>query len=376
MKIIIAFLLALLFTTAASAEEPVLLDDPYLSVELVDLHAEPGCAHLTLRCISTDDHPTTVTLLMPEVNGAPAGFRYGWPLEEIILAPSESQQVQITLETDMPDEIPQTLSFRFSRRGVISSPFCLQLDPQRILAPASFTLGAEEPPLCRKAVTAPEDLAAYAILLQDALPTDKLPLLDYGRAQICLQMTVGDEEVLIPFTSILAEIDASGQVRAAYSGLALVCEDAPGFPLRTAESSAKLPLICSADGMSLSGTYVFYAALTFSLSPDPVTGGAEITGASVDCLDIPGMNEHTPLAMFDLLDVSHPMYTLHAENGRQVLRICGNHAMQKDLTEPLAFALVPVSTLGDIAIYFEFFFTDGTDVIHAPFPLTTGLTGE
>ena len=370
MRRLIMILLALLLVAGASAEGTVLLHEENLTITLEGVHTEQGGASLTLRCINGTDRDKLVYLVMPGVNGAPAGFRWGWPTQCITLPAGGDVTTEIRLEPDDPGEWPETFSFRVVDENRVTSAAMISLTDGTVTEAASFAKGAEEPQLLLTDVAHPEEMAAHAVVLTDRITPEQEACLDFGQAQICLRRQTEEGELLVHFTTVEAVVSPEGDVTADYSGLALVRTEQPDFPMHVAERAHGAPALVG--NLTLAGTYVFFTSLEFSLRIDGNT--AVLCDSVLSGLDEVKTAQGVPLAMFETLYASHSVFGMAEEDGVYALTFGGVHDMEAPLTAPLSFSLVPVETLGEIVVYFEYFFEDGTDVIHAPFQLDKGLT--
>lgn len=363
---ILAAVLALFFGTPARAQEPLLHTDD-LTVNLLFASAGTGEAALTLQWISRAQEETVLQLFAPLINGEPAAFQYGWPSKEVRLAPGSETETVITLYADDPSTQAQTAALRFIRAGAVSSEGVIDLTSGSIQAPASLAPGAETP-LVESVVA--WDAPASPLLLEDTLTPEQTALLDYGQLQVCLRRTVDGREELIPFAVVPASVTPEGRVSAAFSGLAAVCSAAPDFPLPTKETQADGAATLAVHDITLSGPFIFYSTLSFSLTADPQAQSAAMTGLALDSADAGCILHAPPLCLFDTLSLSLPVYQAAPQDGAITLASVDVLFASLPVESPLSFRIVPAASLGDIVAYFEYFFLDRTDVIHPLIPLT------
>lgn len=359
---------AVLLFSAAAAEEAPLFQEQGLAITLVSFETAEGEVSLKLQCTNQDAADRAILLFAPQINGLPASFRYGWPTEEIVLAPQEQREAEILVYSDNPRELPDSLSFRLIDSSSISSEACIDLHQACVSRTATFSWAGQEPAVIAPDILRAGDACAAPMLLTDTLLPSQLPLLDYGQLRVCLRIVVDGEERLIPFTTIRATVDENGSVSASYSGNAVVCDLAPRFPMRTVE-------IPHADGrtwqishLSLSGLFVFHSTLTLTLeeSAAPETRIAQL---ALESFDTGSLNGQIPLALFDTLQIYHPVYRTAITNGVMQLTEVDSANQSLSVSASLPLSIVPAGSLGEVVAYFEYFFTDYTDVIHPWFPL-------
>lgn len=357
----------LLLSGAAAGESMPLLEEHGLKISLLSVERSEGQAVLTLHCENLEVWNRTLLLFAPTANGQLAGFLYGWPTDEIILAPLEAREVQITLQTDDPSEWIETAALRFIDAGEITGEATLNLLEQTATA-ATFSWQDQEAVLANLNLSGAANAEA-PIRLQDTLTPDQLKILDYGQLRIALQVHNGDEVQLIPFATAAAEVSADGSVSAAYSGNAIVCSAAPLFPLKMTETHTDAACTYQVSDITLSGPFIFYSTLQLSIREDWAENTVQLLESALDSFDTGPLYGNLPLPLFDTVMLSHPVYGVSPAEGAIRTAEVDVRAQTLLLDAPLSFAIVPANELGEVVAYFEYFFHDGTDVIHPVIPL-------
>jgi hypothetical protein len=352
-------LTAALLLGSAAAEPVLLLDDHWMRLQVTDYELSPGQVTLRLHGENTEVWNRDILLFAPMMNDQPASFRHGWPSEAISIAPLSETDAEVAVFADDPALWPESVSFRVIEAGEITGEVRLSFqDGKAEVQPAGFIWQETEPPLITKEVIAPEGRTPF--LLQDALTPEEMSKLDYGQLVVCLRREADGQEQLIPFATIMAEAAPDGTISATYSGNAVVCTAIPDFPLLTTEDH-RFGQACHVRDLALSGPFIFYASLQLTLSD--VYGPVQVNQFELDSFDTGPMHENLPLALFDTLRLSRPVYQAQGASFAQVDAI--SHSLS--LAEPLSFSIVPAGSLGEVVAYFEYFFLDSTDVIHPLF---------
>ena len=357
----------LLFSGAAAGESMPLLEEHGLKISLLSVERSEGQAVLTLHCENLEVWDRTLLLFAPTANGQLAGFLYGWPTDEITLAPLEAREVQITLRADDPTEWIGTAAFRLIDAGEISGEVTLNLLEQTAAA-ATFLWQDQEPALANLSIAEAASPKA-PIRLQDTLTPDQLKILDYGQLRIALQVHSGGGVQLIPFATVAAEVSADGSVSASYSGNAIICSAMPQYPLRMTETHTDAACTYQTSDLTLSGPFVFYATLQLSLREDRAENTVQLQESALDSFDTGPLYGALPLSLFDTVMLSHPVYQVIPGKGMMQFEETDAYAQTLALDAPLTFSIVPANELGEVVAYFEYFFHDDTDVIHPIIPL-------
>jgi len=341
----------------------MLLDDHWMRLWVMEYTLSDGQISLRLHGENTEVWDREILLFAPMMNGQPAAFRHGWPSEEILIPALSEADAEITLYADDPALWPESISFRVIEAGEITGEVQMSFqDGKAEVQPASFLWQETEPPLITKEVMTPD--GRTPIRLQDALTPEEMEKLDYGQLVVCLRREADGQEQLIPFATIRAEAAADGAISASYSGNAVVCTAVPDFPLLITEEHRYGQAYHVRD-LTFSGPFIFYASLLLSLTD--VYGPVQVNQFELESFDTGPLHENLPLALFDTLRLSRPVYQAQDASFAQVDAISHNLS----LTEPLSFSIVPADSLGEVVAYFEYFFHDYTDVIHPLFPIQT-----
>lgn len=378
MRFLVLLLAAALIMTGAAAEE-ILLDEDGILITLNDCGTFPGGAELTVTGRNSAEEERELLLLVPEIDGDLAAFEYGWASYAITLPAGGEISAALPVTADDPEAVPSQIKWRFALGGRISSACELTVGDEAVTAvPASFILGAQEPPLVDREIDAPRDDTEAGRTLTDALSDEEMSILDYGQALIFVRAEAPDGEKLMHICTVEASTDADGNVTADYSGLALALADDDAFVVPTAEAAdvsedmtpwtASLSLSAPSRtrqtaGIALSGDAAFYASLGFHVDVDDdgsycardiIVSSAELGG---DCVTV-------PCALFDTVRTSLELWSAEAvsDNGIRLMG-AGANISQHTVDAPLRFRLIPAGELGDIVYCFEYFFTDGSDTV-------------
>lgn len=357
----------LFFSGAVASEFALLLEEHGLKFSLLSFQRSDGQAVLTLRCENFENTDRTILLFAPSANGQPAGFLYGWPTDEITLCPMGIQEEQVTICTDNPSDWIETIAFRFIDAGAISNEVAIDLS-LKTATPATFCWQEKEKILVSSGIEKTE-ISEAPIHLQDRLTPSQLELLDYGQLRIALMLRTGDKLQLLPFASVPTEVSADGIVFATYSGNALICNIIPQFPIQMTENHTDKICTYQADDLTLSGPFVFYATLRLTLREDRAENTVCLLENALDSFDTGPLYANLPLSLFDTIMLSHPMYRITSDEDAIQFEEADIYAQTLLLEVPLSFSLISADELGEIVAYFEYFFHDGTDVIHPIIPL-------
>ena len=321
----------------------VLIDDGGLRVELLSAEASPGAAVLRVRLFSDAD-AALLTLLDPWVNGAPAGLSDGWGSEFIDLTAPGGDTAEIRLVTDDPDEVPETLSLRFQRDGVVSSPAQITLSQAGAAVRKASFEPQEEPLVAPIAWEAGAADCGWTIV-------DDAPPQGYGSAtaRVCLRTALGDEQLC----AVEAYPGEDGGVYAGYSGLSLT---AAGAIVSTRERSDSA---IRTEGLTLTAQWIFSAELTATLRI-----GVEAAELSIVSAELEEPISACPRAAFDTLLLRRNVW--EARESADGLRLVGLDSVfgETALRAPLELRAVPVRSLGEIAVYVEYEFADGSLIAH------------
>ena len=355
-------LIAALPWAAAAGGAPALLEGESLLVALEGFESAEGEAVLLVACRNDSDEEVTLTLIEPEVNGEPAGFRYGWGGDELTLPARADSSAEIVLQPDSAREVPQRVSLRFVMDGRISSRGTVDSQEDLRVETASFELGAQEPQMLETAVSAPADADGYRRVYSDSAPGRDAPL-EYARALICLRAAEDGGGLLTHLCTVEAVVDEEGTASASYSGLALALDGDGAFPLRTFEH-ADGTAFADAGPLELSGPGVFYAVMDFSLLW--TEAGWATSNALVESSELGGPCSVVPCALFDSVQCARDIWRPVLEGGEADLALEGNASWRAGAGQPLRLGLVPAEELGEIAVCFEYCYADGHAVIHLP----------
>ena len=353
---VLCVLMTLLYRPA-SAEQMKILDEPDLRIEVTSAEVTEEAAEIHLACENLGDREAQLLFLVPKTDGIDTVFGNGWPSEKVMLPPGEILPVDLTIYPAEDDESIQEVSFRMSFQDQLSTEGKLLFGEDLKCEPAGFS-GREEQMVRDEILMAP-DTAIQQILIRDQITEEELRKLDYGQAWICLR----EGETLIPFCSILLNADETGKTEATYSGLALLFEGEKQ-PLEVRERYEHGTVTLTGKEISLTGESVFFATLQLTVrgsQKEPFRVIRQVLNSS----ELGGAYDGAPLL---LADQAEPLLRVLEKNEAPVDTI-DTRSVFLSLDEPLSLRLTPAADLGEIWIYCEYFFTDQTDVVHAPWPM-------
>ena len=391
----------LLWTGAGAEEARVLLEENGLCITLDGCEVTEGEAVLHLLCSNDAEEARELLLITPQINGEMAGFDHGWGSCELTAEPGENISSEFSMVTDDPEEMPEILSFRFIEDGNVSSICRISLE-EKMMEIASFAAGKEEPLLVDPEIEVSDEISSQGTVFTDTITPEQVQMLDYGRALICVKQTAESREYLSHISTVEAVADAEGHVTASFSGLALQLAEDPDFVIPTLENqvhrgvrplevtlfsaqsrtvggtedqdpsnglvsaSGQSSLNGGAENMALSGEAAFYATLSFQLRQNE-EGGMTAEDIVVSSDELGGECGNIPCALFDTVQTSREIWSVEELSPDSVwLEIEGSADGIWNIEGPLRFRLVPAEELGEIVVCFEYFFKDGTDVIHPP----------
>ena len=359
-------MLLCLMLACARAEAPATPSGDAPALVPTAAQRQAGRLQISLACENNADADRTVLLLDPLVNGEIASFGNGWGSDEITLAAGQASTEVVELVSDRPDATVESASFRIACDGTVSAPLALEYvgDDWR-LRTADAPGEADIPPLLAAGAACP---APAGIALTDRLTEEQAALLDVGEAVVCLKVEDDAGVSYMPFCRVRMAVDGQGNARAIYSGVAPVFSADPATPIATAEDGRGETIACEAAGVELSGDAVYYAELSFGVRMDE-TGGVAIESTLVDSPELGGPCRSCPRDLFAQARVHHPCLRFEEKDGWTETRETGGRTAEYDLDEPLTVDLVPAAGLGEVCVYYEYWFTDGSMLVREPTPL-------
>ena len=338
----------------ASAEQMKILNEPDLRIEVISADVTEEAAEIHLACENLGDREAQLLFLVPKTDGIDTVFGNGWPSEKVMLPPGEVFPADLTVYPAEDDESIREISFRMAFQDQLSTEGKLLLGENIKCEPAGFS--AQEEQMVREEISMAPDTKLQQILIRDQITEEELRKLDYGQAWICLR----EGETLIPFCSILLNADETGKTEAVYSGLALLFEG-ESQPLEVRERNEHGMVTLTGKEIGLTGESVFYATLQLTVNEresEPFRLIRQVLNSS----ELGGAYDRAPLL---LADQAEPLLRVLEKNEAPV-NIIDTRSVFLSLDVPLSLRLVPAEELGEIWIYCEYFFTDQTDAVHAP----------
>lgn len=362
MRMILTAALAALLLWAgrgpARAEACRLAEEPDLSIRIESAEPEGDGVRLTLICLNRTEREESLLFLVPKTDGKDTVFGSGWPSEETVLPPGEKFTAGLTVLPAEGQERFSRISLRLSYRGRLSAEAELFPENPEASVPAAF--GETETQVIRgEARTAPGETPA-PIPIRDRITAEETARLDYGRAWVCLRR----EETLIPFCQILLQVDEEGNAEGTYSGLAVRFGEDGAQPLEILEEHSGEETVFRTEDISMTGESVFFATLQAEIRGKPETG-FRVTRQTMESSELGGKYDQAPLG---LLDTAEPVLRVMEKTEAPVDTI-SVETETVSLAEPLTVTVFPASGMGEIWIYCEYFFLDGTDTVHAPKPI-------
>ncbi len=367
MKRILFMLVCLaLLGQAAAAEDTSLLARGGVSIGLISVETRPGEAELTLSLHNAGEDPCDISVFDARSDQSPASLMRGRADLHLSLDAGEAREETVLIQYDDPDALAASLSLRFSWAGWISGPLTVTL------AGGGYAVSAEPPAeaLFDTDVAVPAGASGQAVLIQDQLTEQEMAILDYGQARVCLRTeNEAGETLFTPIVTIPLDVDASGRATGRYSGLMLRMDGVPDVPFRTVENAPDGPAALTATTISLTGEAIEYAEQTIDIALDG--DAARVTAQPVDAWETGGPCDPSPWDLYDQIYISHQMFTLTDAGGGAVsIRERDSLSSRTPLTGPIRLSLSKASDVGDVWVFCEYFFTDQTDVVRPPRPLS------
>ena len=364
--LVIWILLAGIFSAVPAgicrAEVPsrLLLEDDALRVTLLSAESVPEGIFLQLSCLNRTERQEALHSLIPQSDGIDTVFISGWPGEDSPLPPGKETAVSLTIcPAEDQAEAGFPVSLRFAFRGMLSSPAqILSLTPELTVSPASFDSG--EPQIVRSEILSSLPAEDLSVQLLDRITPEPAALLDYGQAWICLS----SEEGLLPFCCIRLRVDASGEASAFYSGKAVCFVGDTLFPLSVRETGKEDAREWTTREISMTGESVFYATLTLSVLQKQ-DGTCQLAKQVLSSSELGGECHQAPLGLLDQAEAVLP-----AVDSSDPLQSVTVRSVLYSLEKPLTLQIVNAADLGDLWVYYEYFFTDNSDIVHPPHPLS------
>ena len=359
MKRILLWICLLAAFSGALAEE-TLFSAEGLTVSLEAAAVDEGEAAVTLTVANARQEARTVWLFAPEINSAPAAFPRGRTTLPVELGAGEQVQVECVI---LPDDAwlwPQDLSLRAAVDGRLTTPmYVLLADDDLIAWPADFDT---EYVVC-EAVASPQDLPASDLVLEDRAPTSAAGL-DYALAHICIREDGADGAVYTPVVALPVEVDEAGVARAAFSGLVPVLTTAPDFALPATETCVDGERHWQIDGIALYSEAIYFAEMSVDIAWRD--GEPAVVEQPVEAEEFGRATPGAPLRLFDELFCSIDCFQAAEEDGQWRQWSVGSRSTRLAIESPVALALTPAHTFGELYCYFEYFYDDQTSQMHAP----------
>lgn len=357
-----AWIVALLCLPILSgrAEAPAILSCDGVTLSLKDVQGDGGWIDLSLLCENASEAEQSIILFAPAVNGADTMFASGWESLALTLEPGSLRNELITLR-QTGGEL-ERISLRAVCGGRITPQITLE---RRGGAWCVAAEGAVERALL-EAGTAYAWPQSQSIALRDQMTEAEASALEQGYAVVCLMLADGDS--YIPFCRLPVQAEPDGRVQASYSGMTVTFTDNPSFPLPVEESSNDGDFQWRVSGIALSGDAVFFAELSCRIAQDP-QGGVSVSQVELDSPELGGVCEGCPLGLFREAAVYLPSYAFSDEGDCTQKREVDGWEAVLSLEQPLGLDLRPAEELGEVYVYYEYWFDDGSTTVRTPVAL-------
>ncbi|MCR4876072.1 MAG: hypothetical protein K5922_02740 [Clostridiales bacterium] len=394
--LLIALVLGILFAglpspaAPARAEDPLLLEAEDLQIVLSGTVPDPEGIRLVLSCRNRTDREEKLLFLIPRADGTDTVFDSGWPSEELTLPAETEEKAELVILPAEGENAMKELSLRMAFRGRLSSPAVIRPGEENLCDAAR--MDGNETQIVQEESGWTGGAPPEAIRIEDRISPEESAKLDYGQAWICLR----EEDFLVPFCRVPLRADPEGRAEAEYSGLTLTLEglDQPletremnreaqpasefpegGRDSRRTENPTEEKDPAPENGkpedvqwetreISLTGESVFYATLKLTVSGNP-RDGFRVTRQELSSSELGGTYGQAPAG---LLDTAEPLLRV-LEMSEAPADAVDIRSRLISLSDPLRVQISPAAEWGGLWIYCEYFFTDGTDTVHAPYPV-------
>ena len=350
--------LIFLLVMPARADDVPLMAEPEIGAALSEACRTEKGIRLSLQYRNRMETEQNLLILIPKTDGMDTVFDSGWPSEEIVLPPGKDVSAELTILLAEGQDSFQSVSFRFAFGNHLSSETVIFPETPGKNIPAS--LSAKEPQIVNQEVQADFSERPAPLVITDQVEKTKRALLDYGQAWVCL----GADGTLIPFCAIPLRVDDAGRAEGRYSGLAVCLENRKEQPLEVREEWEDERLRIQTSEISMTGESVFFA--TLKLDIQETEEGFRLSRQTINSAELGGKYDQAPMG---LLDTAEPLLKV-MENNEAPVETIDVQTMQQPLDQPLTVHLYPAEEMGEIWIYCEYFFFDGTDIVHPPYKVT------
>lgn len=322
--------------------ENALFEESDFQLQLLSCQSESGNVILTLSMENTAETERVFSVISPEVDGA---FAWTANLEigETIPVPAmENKQAEIILQGDQPFNEPENISFFILLDNGISTRAAIRLSDGSIdpAEPASDTPAVFPHPVRQ------DDISP--VLLRDKRP-DVAAEPDYVDVRVCLRE--GDALRLL---STLSSEARDGETVAEFSNLVMALNPDDPFLITCTEEKTDNGTEWSTDKLGLYSDSVYFANMTVTIQGDELSFQLEA--------DEFGTVSTAPWDLFDAGTAIAFLYTSTESDTDPVS--AGSTSLSLTMDGPLQFALLPVGELGDIVCLFEYYYPDGTYIVH------------
>lgn len=345
--------------TDTSDSAKILLEEEKLCINAVRISTQAGRVQLDME-MAAGQEEADILLFDPIINGELASFEDGWGLMEAVIPPSGSDPAcSIGILSDDPAQEIRTVSLRFIDQGRISTLCTIDVSKaEEEILPARFLSETEEGTL----VSSKAGISKRQILYRtyrDQLTAEQMALLDYGQMVVLLKDA--DSGLYRQAATCELETGKNGEIRASYSGLVLSADEEGSMLIETREEKGSR-VLTTKDGLSLTGTEVFFARLmlTADLNEQYPTIRPQVLSD-----ELGGSCSLVPCDLFEQAQTGTALWTLTTEGkgGESTLVRGGIVTDQMQIKGQLDFFLLPAEELGNCTICFEYYFKDGTSLL-------------
>ena len=347
-------LLPLLFVPLhIRAETPVLADDQSIVILLKGIKQEENMIDLDLICLNLERSEQLIRFLLPQINGVDTFFSNQWIGEELLLLAGQETTKHLQIVKDLPETESTTLSFRVSWKGKLSVPVVIDLE--KLENTQIITFDEQEPSAVSIDISSNFSNSPESILIFDQITEKEKSKLESGQAWICIKKESG----LLPFCRISLQVNDEGEASAMFAGVAFVPKENPDLPIAVSQEYKDGKIVFRSEKIELTGPSIFYAAMKLSISQKSDASYA-ITEQTFISDELGGSYPMVPLALVDraesILQVKEDATT--TGETQSVL------SSFISLDQPLSLAVCDALSLGRIRIFCEYFFYDGSSLVH------------
>ncbi len=358
---VLLFIFALLRPCAGRAEQLLWAQEPVTEVSLSGLELAEEGAQVRLHCRNLSDSQKEILFLIPKIDGVDTVFFSNWASEEWVLPPQAGTDGVLQLRGVRENTVPDTLSFRIACDGKLSAPIVLSYGSDD--GAVQILYEDAEPSVFQPSILTDWESEPESLLIEDRISPEEAALLDYGQAWVCLNTPDG----LAPFCRIPLQVTDQGEATALFEGIAYVTQEAPGFPLTGRQEDTPDGPAFRTDPITLTGESVYYATLQLVITKAS-DGSRLLSDLLLTSDELGGAYHQAPLAIADQAELMLRIM----ENSPEPRNTADIRTELISLEHPLSLTACDAFSLGDLSIYCEYFFRDGSDIVHPVYAVSNG----